>query len=76
MLSEGEKELFGKVAWTIYKKGHLPIDAILRFTSGVSKNDVKKFIKLGLLIKHRTDTFELSSFGRVLGFKYNKRFGK
>ncbi len=76
MLSEQEKELFGKVAWTIYKKGHLTIDAILRFTPDVGKKDVKKFIKLGLLVKHRTDTFELSSFGRVLGFKYNKRFGK
>ena len=76
MLTEKEKELFGRVAWTIYKKGHLPIDAILKFTHGVSKDDVKKFIKLGLLTKHRSDTFELSPIGRVLGFKYNKRFGK
>jgi len=76
MLNEQEKELFGKVAWTIYKKGHLTIDAILRFNPGVGKKDIKKFIKLGLLVKHRTDTFELSSFGRVLGFRYNKKFGK
>ena len=76
MLNETEKELFGKVAWTIFRKGHLPVDAIVRFTLDVSKEDVKKFIKLGLLKKHRTNTFELSNFGRVLGFKYNKRFKK
>jgi hypothetical protein len=76
MLSEDEKELFGRVAWTIYKKGHLPIEVIVRFTKDCGKNDIKKFIKLGLLVKHRTNTFELSSFGRILGFKYNKRFRK
>lgn len=76
MLNEDEKELFGRIAWTIYKRGHLPIDAIIRFTKDCRKEDVKKFIRLGLLVKHRTNTFELSSFGRVLGFKYNKRFGK
>ena len=46
MLSDNEKELFGKVAWIIYKKGHLPIDAILKFIRDCSKDDVKKFIKL------------------------------
>lgn len=76
MLSEEEKEIFGRVAWTIHKKGHLPIEAIVKFTKGASKKDIKKFIRLGLLKKHRTDTFERSHLGMVLGFRYNSRFNK
>jgi len=76
MLSDEEKELFGRIAWIIHKKGHLTIDAIVRFTQGATKKEVKKFIKLGLLEKHRTDTFELSKDGMYLGFKYNSRFRK
>ncbi len=59
-----------------YKKRHLTIDAIVRFTQGATKKEVKKFIKLGLLKKHRTDTFELSQFGMILGFRYSPRFDK
>ena len=76
MLNKEEKEIFGKIAWIIFKKGHLTINAIIRFTNNVSKKDVKKFIRIGLLKKHRTDTFELTHEGRILGFRYNERFGK
>jgi hypothetical protein len=76
MLSDEEKVIFGKVAWTIIKKGHLVIQAIVRFTPDARKKDVKKFIRLGLLKKHRTDTFELSPLGRSLANKYNSRLQK
>lgn len=76
MLSDEEKELFGRIAWIIHKKGHLTIDTIVRFTFGATKKEVKRFIQLGLLKKHRTDTFELTHDGMYLGFRYNPRFKK
>lgn len=66
MLSEDKKAIFGKIAWTLHKKGHLTIDAITRFTKGATKQDIKKFIKLGWLKKHRTDTYEPFSRAHTL----------
>ena len=72
-LTKEEKELFGKIAWLICKKGHLEIPAIKKFTKA-TKKDIKKFFNLMLLKKHRTNTYELTPIGRVLGMKYNSRF--
>ena len=69
-LSDYEQELFCKVAKTIIKKGHLELNAILRFiNSSDNKKDKKiilRFYKLQLLQKHRSNTFELTSIGRML----------
>ncbi|MAF34917.1 hypothetical protein CMO91_03670 [Candidatus Woesearchaeota archaeon] len=63
-------EIFCKTAKTIFKKGHLNFDAILRFIGSRNhKQDQKtleKLYKLGLIVKHRSDTYELSSIGRML----------
>ena len=74
-LTDQEKEILAKVAWIIHKKGHLTFKALQRFT-GIDKDTLKKFYHLGILKKHRSDTYELSPRGRVLGMKYNPRFRK
>ena len=62
-------ELFCKTAKTIFKKGHLTFDAILRFIGSKNhrqdRKTLEKLHKLGLIVKHRTDTYELSSIGRM-----------
>jgi len=58
---------FCSVAKIINKKGHLEAKAILKFTHSTNhKKDMKlllKFYKLELL--HRSDTYELTPFGRM-----------
>ncbi|MDP7199091.1 MAG: hypothetical protein QF486_05755 [Candidatus Woesearchaeota archaeon] len=62
-------ELFCKTAKTIFRKGHLTLDALLRFVGSRDhrrdKKILEKLFKLGLLVKHRSDTYELSSIGRM-----------
>ncbi len=68
-LTDYELELFCKVAKTIIRKGHLELSAILKFINSIDhKKDKKiivKFYKLQLLQKHRTNTYELTSIGRM-----------
>ena len=65
-----DKEIFCKAAKTIVKKGHLTFKAILSLIGSKNhKQDLKvlkQLVKLGLLENHRTDTYELSSKGRLL----------
>jgi len=67
--TEYEMDIFCKVAKTINKKGHLTLKALLRFIGSQShKKDLKilkTFFQLELLKKHRTDTYELTSKGRL-----------
>ena len=68
-LNDYERTVFCKVAKTIVKKGHLEINAILRFINSKDykedKKVIQKFYKLQLLILHRTNTYELTSIGRM-----------
>ncbi len=67
--TEYEKEIFCRSAKTIVKKGHLTFKALLRFIIFQNhKKDLKilkLLVQLGLLAKHRTDTYELTSKGRL-----------
>ena len=69
-LSDYEINLFCKVAKTIIKKGHLEINAILKFIGSQNYKTDKKIIqllfKLGFLQKHRTNTYELTARGRMI----------
>ena len=64
-----EMEIFCKTAKTITKKGHLTFKAILSFIGSKNhKKDLKalkQLVQLGLLGKHRVDTYELTSKGRL-----------
>ena len=81
--SEYEKEIFCKTAKIIIKKGHLTFKALLRFISFQNyKKDLKilkLLVKLGLLRKHRTDTYELTSKGRFFAISecewFKERYG-
>lgn len=68
-LSDYEFNLYCRVAKTIVRKGHLEMSAILKFIGSLNhkqdKKIIEKFYKLGLLQKHRSDTFELTSIGRM-----------
>lgn len=68
-LNDYELEIFCKTAKIITRKGHLEINAILKFIGSVNYKKDKKIIerlyKLGLLTKHRTNTYELTSIGRM-----------
>ncbi|MBS3157416.1 hypothetical protein J4442_04590 [Candidatus Woesearchaeota archaeon] len=75
-LSDDEKKALGEIAWVICRKGHLTIPAIIRFANNVSKKDIKLFYNLGFLKKHRTDTYELTPFGKALGIQHNLKFKK
>ena len=78
--SEKELLIFCKTAKVIIQKGHLEIKAILKFIG--SKNQkldkiiIKKLYKLQLLSKHRTNTYELSSFGRMMAMDKCEWFEK
>lgn len=67
--TEYNKEIFCKTAKIIVRKGHLTFKAILKFIGSQNqKKDLKilgLLVKLGLLKKHRTDTYELTSKGRL-----------
>jgi len=69
-LSEHELAIFCRIAKVIVRKGHLEMEAILKFIgSNDHKNDkkiIEKFYKLQLLQKHRSNTFELTKIGRWL----------
>ena len=69
MLSDDELRLFCKIAKVIFRKGHLEINAILKFIGSndykKDKKAIKKLINLQLLENHRTNTYELSSIGRM-----------
>lgn len=68
-LDNYELKVFCKTAKTIIRKGHLEINAVLSFTGSDNHKKDKKIIerlyKLGLLTKHRTNTYELTSIGRM-----------
>ena len=81
--SEYEKEIFCKTAKILIKKGHLTFKALLSF---ISVQDHKKDLKilktlfqLGLLKKHRADTYELTSKGRLFAISecqwFKERYG-
>jgi len=67
--TEYEKEIFCKTAKTLIRKGHLTFKALLSFISFKNhKKDLKilkSLFQLGLLKKHRADTYELTSKGRL-----------
>ena len=67
--TEYDVDIFCKVAKTITKKGHLTLKALLRFIGSQNhKKDIKilkTLFQLELLVKHRTDTYELTSKGRL-----------
>ncbi|MBU0629076.1 MAG: hypothetical protein KKC75_07850 [Nanoarchaeota archaeon] len=69
ILNSHELEIFCKTAKIITRKGHLEINAILQFIGSINHKEDKKIIerlyKLGLLTKHRTNTYELTSIGRM-----------
>lgn len=77
-LTDYELELFCKVAKTIIRKGHLELSAILRFIGSQDhkkdKEIILKFYKLQLLQKHRTNTYELTSIGRMFAMDKCKWF--
>ena len=68
-LTDYELNVFCRVAKTIVKKGHLEINAILKFISSDNyKQDkiiIQKLYKLQMLKKHRADTYELTPIGRM-----------
>ena len=68
-LSKYDFFIFCKIAKTIIKKGHLEMNALLNFIHSSNYKDDKKIIqkiyKLQLLTKHRTNTYELTSIGRM-----------
>lgn len=68
-LNDYELAVFCKTAKTIIRKGHLEINAILNFIGSVNykkdKKIIEKLYKLRLLTKHRTNTYELTSIGRM-----------
>ena len=82
-LSDYELYIFCKTAKTINKKGHLELKAILKFIN--SKNHKKdmmiliKFYKLGLIQKHRSNTYELTIIGRMFALDkcewFKERYG-
>jgi len=82
--SPDEQEIFCKVAKVINQKGHLEISAILKFIGSKNhKKDKKyilKFIKLALIEKHRSNTYELSRIGRLIACQdcewFKKRYKK
>ena len=67
--TEYDMDVFCKIAKTIVKKGHLTFKALLRFIGSENhKKDLivlKLFVQLELLKKHRADTYELTSKGRL-----------
>ena len=68
-LSDYELNLYCRVAKTIVRKGHLEMEAILKFIGSSNhkqdKKIIEKFYKLQLLQKHRSNTYELTSIGRM-----------
>jgi len=68
-LNDYELNVFCRAAKTIVKKGHLEINAILKFIGSDNhkqdKKIIQKFYKLQLLKKHRPNTYELTSIGRM-----------
>lgn len=81
--TEYEKEIFCKSAKTIVKKGHLTFKALLKFIGSQNhKKDLKilrLLVQLELLTKHRTDTYELTSKGRLFAIGecgwFRERYG-
>ena len=77
-LTDEEKVLFCKAALVIAKKGHLTKEAILNFIFShdkkKGKKTIDKFYRLQLLKKHRTDTFELTTFGKYYANQQCNRF--
>ncbi len=69
VLDEHERLIFCKIAKTISKKGHLEVQALLKFIGSTDhkkdKKSIEKLYKLGLLTKHRTNTYELTAIGRM-----------
>ena len=69
-LPDYEINLFCKVAKTIIKKGHLEINAILKFIGSQNYKTDKKtillFFKLGFIQKHRSNTYGLTARGRMV----------
>jgi len=67
-LSEYELSVFCRTAKIIIKKGHLELNAILKFIGSTNfkkdKKIITSFYKYQLLVKHRTNTYELTSDGR------------
>lgn len=68
-LDDYELNVFCRVAKIITKKGHLEINAILKLIGSSDykqdKKIIQKLYKLQLLKKHRTNTYELTSIGRM-----------
>lgn len=68
-LNDYELGIYCRVAKTIVRKGHLEMNAILKFIGSANykqdKKIIEKFCKLQLLKKHRSDTCELTSIGRM-----------
>ena len=68
-LDEYEILIFCKTAKIIIKKGHLEVNAILKFINSADykkdKKVINKLYKLQLLKKHRSNTYELTSIGRM-----------
>ena len=68
-LNDYELTLFCKTAKTIIRKGHLEINAILNLIGSANykkdKKIIEKLYKSQLLTKHRTNTYELTSIGRM-----------
>jgi hypothetical protein len=69
VLDEHDRFIFCKIAKTLSKKGHLEVQAMLKFIGSADhkkdKKMIEKFYKLCLLTKHRTNTYELTSIGRM-----------
>lgn len=67
--TEYEISIFCRIAKTVVKKGHLTFKALLKFIGSENhKEDLKTlklFVQLELLKKHRADTYELTSKGRL-----------
>ena len=68
-LNDYELNVYCRVAKTIVRKGHLEMNAILKFIGSADhkqdKKIIEKFYKLELLKKHRSNTYELTSIGRM-----------